>query len=52
MDDQVLSGPALSDFMDPTQENLIPVISEEGKLPELNSLEDLTKWLGLDCSLV
>jgi hypothetical protein len=35
MDDKVLLGPALSAFMDPTLENLVPVISEEEELPVL-----------------
>jgi hypothetical protein len=50
MDDQLFSGPALSDFLDPTLENIVPVISEEEKLPELNSLEKLCEWLEIDCS--
>jgi hypothetical protein len=44
MGDQVLSGPTLSDLLDPTLENLVPVIpEEEEELPELNSLKDLTE---------
>jgi hypothetical protein len=37
--------------MDRIIENLVSVISleEEEELPELNSLEDLTEWLGKYC---
>jgi hypothetical protein len=47
MDDQ--SGATLSDFLDHTLENLVPVISEE-ELPEMNSLDDLYEWLHIECS--
>jgi hypothetical protein len=36
---------AVGDLMDQTLENLVPVISLEEELPELNSFEDLTGWL-------
>jgi hypothetical protein len=48
MEDSLSLG-LLSDFMDRTIENLVSVTSEEEELPELNSLEDLTEWLGIDC---
>jgi hypothetical protein len=54
LDYQVLSGPTLSDFLDPTLEKFLPVISleEEEELPDGNSLEDLAGWLGIDCPSV
>jgi hypothetical protein len=38
----------LTDFLDSTVKNLVVVIPEEEELPEFNSIEELTQWLGVD----
>ena len=46
----VASTKTLSDLLDP--ENIVPVISEDENLPELNWMEGLMNWLEMECRQV